>query len=111
MKYNFKVKPRTIYIATFLILIFIIFFLIYIILKLTSKNTKRKSQNVAILSDSNLEYQNTGKCISCEKQFNQNTRWMGESNKCYDCEKDMIARSGGDPSAAYNATKVKCFDC
>lgn len=57
------------------------------------------------------EYKHSGKCITCEKQFNQNARWIALSNKCYDCEKDLIDRSGGDISAAYNAVKSKCFDC
>lgn len=57
------------------------------------------------------EYKHPGKCIACEKQFAENTRWMGMSNKCYDCEKDLVNRSGGDLSAAYNGVKSKCFDC
>lgn len=66
-------------------------------------------KNVAI--QKNQEYKHPGKCITCEKQFSENTRWMGLSNKCYDCETDLITRSGGDFSAAYNGVKSKCFDC
>lgn len=67
------------------------------------------SKNVAI--SKSQEYKHPGKCITCEKQFGKNTRWMGLSNKCYDCEKDLVNRSGGDLSAAYNGVKSKCFDC
>lgn len=57
------------------------------------------------------EFPQPSTCIDCERQFGESTRWMGQSNKCYDCESDMVARNGGDQSAAYGATKVKCFDC
>ena len=69
-----------------------------------------KTKNVATKIKT-PEYKHTGKCIACEKQFSENTRWVGLSNKCYDCEKDLIIRSGGDVSAAYNGVKSKCFDC
>ena len=69
------------------------------------------AENIELKSTPTPEYKNTGKCINCERQLGINTRWKGESNKCYDCERDMIIRSGGDLDAAYGATKVKCFDC
>lgn len=65
----------------------------------------------ASIQDENPQFKHTGKCIDCERQFSANTRWMGQSNKCYDCESDLIARSGGDLSAAYGGVKTKCFDC
>ena len=104
-----KMKKKTkIALALALVLMFTLAFSFAIVV--TSVSTPAENIESKQAPKPTPEYKNTGKCINCERQFGINTRWKGESNKCYDCETDMIIRSG-DLDAAYGATKVKCFDC
>ena len=54
-------------------------------------------------------YAHPGSCYSCENQFQESQKWMGQSNKCYDCEMEMSKMYGDD--AVFDATKTRCFDC
>jgi uncharacterized paraquat-inducible protein A len=96
---------------------FAIFLTIITIIIIAIINKNKTGKNVATnktvksLESPPPEFQHTGKCVNCERQFSENTRWRGQSNKCYDCETDLIIRSGGDHAAAYNGVKTKCFDC
>lgn len=37
--------------------------------------------------------------------------YLSGPTKCFSCERDMIARHGGDPSYAWMGKPSKCFDC
>ena len=37
--------------------------------------------------------------------------YLSGPTKCFSCERDMIARNGGDPSYAWMGKPSKCFDC
>ena len=37
--------------------------------------------------------------------------YLAGPTKCFSCERDMIARHGGDPSYAWMGKPSKCFDC
>ena len=37
--------------------------------------------------------------------------YLSGPTKCFSCERDMIARYGGDPSYAWMGKPSKCFDC
>lgn len=88
---------------------FYLYLFIFLVLSISIFIGFSDTKNVA--TTKSPEYKHPGKCIACEKQFGENTRWIGMSNKCYDCERDLVNRSGGDLSAAYNGVKSKCFDC
>jgi hypothetical protein len=49
------------------------------------------------------------KCVSCERALPPDLAWMGQKSKCFDCERDLIDRSGGDVRAAFDAHAVRYF--
>lgn len=53
--------------------------------------------------------QNT-KCVDCEIAMGPTRTYLGGSSKCFDCEQDILNRTG-NPLLAELGQPSKCFDC
>ena len=48
-------------------------------------------------------------CFSCEKQYGDKFKHLGQSTKCFSCEKDLKENYG--PEYAMYGNPSKCFSC
>lgn len=64
----------------------------------------------AFLAD-NRHLSFSSKCFSCEREFPEGYKWMGQATKCFSCEKAAALMNTSDPAAPMYTHQNKCLSC